>query len=591
VKPGAAAAPAEGLKLQDILRRNFIPIISVIGIGFLAVLLIYYLVTWTGRYMNAADLYSMGLREIDKHNYDQSEKYFQRAMDLSPSIVKCNEYADKYIKHRLYFYAEKKYKQALVLDKKDFTTLLNHAKLYVYWDKFKQAEQKFSHLTNVYPKKNNNLIKDNMGVMYLHWGRTDTERLEKALDIYDKLLSREEENLRYMAKKMEVKVLQNKFYDTKKLQQQIEAYDPRYVEKTAFSELLHFYIDLYKEAYKNEIKFEQYKDKKVNLNDNEQLYMVRTIDSVIANLFAKDSNYIWNYYESARWYDLLGEKKRALYYANQGIKKFEKTFQVNKLFNHGRLYDIQGKLHLEQDNIQKAIEAFKESIEIDSYNPMPYYYLGKINLEEIGNISKAKENFNNAILNWRGRKTAEYLSLLHQTAYTYYYHSLNNDNDVKADLRKSLNYWKELQDITGGNYFLDYLIGNTYLRLNDYHLAESKYRGCMGQLKKYMAVYEYNRGNVDKYITDRIEVLSDLYNNIAVARMGQAFSRDKPYQNRKLALKYLADSINMKDKLSGIRKSIPQVNFARLHNQQLQNTDKLKIADDFMLRSKKFVYF
>ena len=215
--------------------------------------------------------------------------------------------------------------------------------------------------------------------------------------------------------------------------------------------------------------------------------------------------------------------------------------------------------------------------------------MGKIMFNDLHNMDKANEFFNRAYANWKDKDHREYKHLLHGLAFTYYQKAKGDEPNSgplpkREKFKKSLTYWNTLKDLVGDTYLVNYAMGNTYLRLNELSLAEAEFKHSLEKLKGFYEVYKFNSGNVTKDVRNKVEVMSDVYNNLAVTQMAKAYGNLKPIHNKKDALVNVMNAIDLKDRMR-IEKGIAQANFNRMNDPRIDSVTHFKISDKYIPRT------
>ena len=87
------------------------------------------------------------------------------------------------------------------------------------------------------------------------------------------------------------------------------------------------------------------------------------------------------------YYEVRGNVFFALKDYNKAVSDYDKALSIEK----GPLtYMSRGLAYLRMDNPDKAIADFNSSTELDSSNPIPYFFIAKINMAK-GNKAMAEE--------------------------------------------------------------------------------------------------------------------------------------------------------------------------------------------------------
>jgi len=83
----------------------------------------------------------------------------------------------------------------------------------------------------------------------------------------------------------------------------------------------------------------------------------------------------------------VSDLQNAIGYAKEGIRKFPKD---------GKLYDVLGWIYYNEKNYKKAQKNFQEAIQLSPNNPLYFYHLGLLHLQN-GEKANAKDAFNQAL--------------------------------------------------------------------------------------------------------------------------------------------------------------------------------------------------
>lgn len=572
------------------IKKRLLPIFFHMGLVIAGLILIVVLSSFiflkTRKYIVADDLYQQGYEAMEEFNYKASEDLFLEAKDLWPRLKECSKYAKKYIEQGRYYDAEKKYLQALEIIPDHFDTHLNLAKLFVIRNDFVEAEKKFIELRMLQEEKkkekNEISVLEEMGKMYLKWGRLDSNKWGKANIIYTKLLEKGENKKLYHAKKIEISSQQKDYYQAKFHYTFLKKEDSTYIEAESFTIYLDFLTHVYKRDYSP--------DARTVVKKDEHLFVVQTAQSIAKNLYEKAANFLPIYSKVASWLNEIERYQEAEQIINKGLNLWEKG-DASQSVNPAGMY-VAGAIS--KYNLQRytgSIVSLEKALEYDRQNSYAYYYLGFVNAVILDDHEGARKFFNQAKEYWGNTDDPLYYDLLARLAYNYYDNVKRNgqgSSSIKPreQLKLSLNYWMELRARRGESYLNSYAIGNAYLRLKEYDMAEAEYEISKKELEKYLPYYSVNLADLTADIKKRFEVLSDIYNNIAVAKMGKSYENRQPLANRQQAMQYLVESIELKDKM-GILKGAPIANLNRVNNREVRSIDTFKIADNHISQTEE----
>lgn len=566
-----------------LLKTNIWPILRLVLAGGAALALLIWLFTWTSHYTRAYRLYSKGLTAIDERQYQASEEFFTEAFGMVPSVKKCNEYAAKYIEKGRYYDAEKKYELALTLEPKDYTTLFNFAKMYVIKEDFATAERRLREMvTNTFRGKIE--VREELGNMFIDWGRVDASKFVEGDKVFNTLLLRKEKYPLYLAKKMEIASLQRNYTNARRWFEELKKEDKSYLLPEAHGEYLTLLLNRYEERYVYSPIQEEERKVPAGYTDD-RLYLVKVLEDVGEKIYQEDKSYLPNYYTLSRWKYITRDEKQAERIIQKGISLYEKK-GAGKHFHAAELYEMGGIIKEKRGAVNDAIRLFTTSLEMNEDSPLANFHMGRISVEHLGNISNANDYFNRAKLHWNKGEGKDYAELLHGLAYTFYFKDkLARENAEKPgtpgreNLLRSLAYWNELRGQIGRNYAVEYGLGDVYLHLGENDLALGQLQAAVDNSSKHLEMlYDTSRA-LSRDLRKRIEILSDLYNNLGVAEMGMVLKNREPAYYRRSAINHFINAIDLKERLS-LPRGIPTANFQLLKQGKNPDFRDLQIADE-----------
>ncbi|MBL8992557.1 MAG: hypothetical protein JNM63_04405, partial [Spirochaetia bacterium] len=149
----------------------------------------------------------------------------------------------------------------------------------------------------------------------------------------------------------------------------------------------------------------------------------------------------------------------------------------------------------------------------------------------------------------------------------------------RENLLRSLAYWNELRGQIGRNYAVEYGLGDVYLHLGENDLALGQLQSAVDNSAKHLEMlYDTSRA-LSRDLRKRIEILSDLYNNLGVAEMGMVLKNREPAYYRRSAVNHFINAIDLKERLS-LPRGIPTANFQLLKQGKNPDFRDLQIADE-----------
>ena len=566
----------EQIKKSNYFSEKQTTIFKYIAISFAALLLVFVFYQNTHKYIQAYSYYQEGFEALTYRQYQESEELFKKASQLWIRIGQFNRYAKKYFDYGRFYDAERYYLEALKIAPKSDETWINYLRLLRHLGRFGEAETLAIDGIKQFNQEKFYLEK---ALVYLDWYRTKGEKLDLAKLDFQSLLQKDSKNLFYWAKLMEINIYEDNYFQVKEIYQEIKKRKISYLEISSFKELLKYYLSIYQKKYKDHLDDGVKKD--------QQLYIVREINHLTSRFYALVPLYLPAFELIAQWYMNINKFIEAETIVNKGIAHYLKGSR-SLGYNPFALYDIKGQVKIHLEEIDQAIEAFKESINLNEKGYLAYLYLGKINLKELDNIDKAKEYFIKSFNHWSNKEGTLYLDLLSGLAYTHYYKGLDLEKGVHSTetyFKSSLDYWKEL-DFFENNKYVQYGMGNCYMKLKNYNLAIAQYLVAIKGLDKYVEEYSLNEGDVSIETRQNIYLLSDLLNNLAVAQMIQSYRGIDRDDNRKKALLNVIQSIDLKEKLK-LKKGIVNHNFNEINRNREQAINNLIISDEFLKYSLK----
>ena len=568
-------------KKQDrwVWRGSLLPTL-IYSLSLLAFLLFLLFGFYRGRkYFQAHQWYTQGHEAIERRSYVESEEYFHRAMEVWPRIDQCNRYAQAYIEQERYADAEKKYLEAIEMDSEHFMTRLNWAKLFILKGDIHRAEKELKNLLKTISSGKREHVLRELGRLYLSFSKVKPSYSQKAEDVYKRLLEIHPQDKSHHAGYLQAAVAQGQYVEAKNRYRRLVAMSEDYTDPEAYTSYLDFLIKHYRRDYSSPAPSKSGAD--------EQLDVVRTIEDLSQKLYRHSPDHLPAYSPMTVWQIMAGEYERAEGIIDRGIARFQQKGSRLPAMA-ADLYSTKGRVLYKRGDVVGAMKNFIRALEDTPDHARSHYYMGRINFLDLHNSIKAKEHYHQAKWNWEGEKGADYDHLLHGLAYLSY-REVEEGSEIDVRVRRQkltqcLNYWMELADRKKRHYLLEYAIGNTYLRLGEFDLAQAKYLANLPDLGHYLDQYIEASGDVTPDIRRRIEVLSDIYNNLSVAHMARALKGERPRANTQKALECVIDAIELKNKL-GLAKGIPQVNFNRINDARIRDATSLLVADRHLLRT------
>ncbi len=579
-------------------------------------------------YTRSVILYERAYRAAANGNVIISEEYFNRALAVYPRPRPIHRIGKLYHleKHQLPA-AEQKYLTALQVSPAHKTTLLSYIALLIHGKRFDEADKRLEQLKTDYGTQALD-IRELDGEYHIAWGRQTTAaaarrtRLERAKFIYSELINEGRAYARrsfYLARLLETSSLNHEFANAQELYEKLHMRNSSYLEARAFTTYLDYLSSSY--AANNNMFGGAELSSSARATKNNQL--VNHAENVQRKLYAAARNYLPFYYTAGRWNLVTGELNRARQWTEQGIALHERSHAPFE-FEPAVLYGLTGELQYRLGDIPAAETLFERALTLYAGEPTANYYFGKLELQHRSNYAIARRYLLRALehLDYYARplpvSSGAYLDLQYSLGYTHYAEyrasrtaekqtAANSDflpatvelvptlpqpdpialaeqnTSAEIQLERALVYWNELlaHPQLQHRYILDYAAANTYLRLGRYALAEAKTQQAITELSASYEHYTKHEGAVTEELHHQVSILSDLYNNLGVAKAEQReLVSSNPYALKQAALENFINAIIIKNKLE-LLSGPTHANFNTL-NYESQERRGFLIADQYI---------
>ncbi len=556
---------------------------------------------FTRDYIKSYRLYALAEKNIEGNNFVKGEEYFFDAFSLKPNIVKTREIAELYEKKQEFLRAEEKFKLALSLNKNDFATLLSYGDFFFRQKRYAEAEVVYrQYLENTSDFSLSEIIDESqvvflerLGVNYIKWGEEDPNQFTKAKDIYDNLHQKNpDKKLFYYAKLLQINALTKNYNEAKAFYLFIQNDEASAGEKIFLEPYLD-YLDFLNETFKNYQSLEYLEFVQKNLSEENE-YLVSSITTILELLESAYPDNSRVFLEAAKWEKNTGNDNKAVALALKSLRLYEEDPFTNPIPDE--LFSFLGELSYENKSFLEAVDFFENALDYNPSNPLANYYLGKINALEPDNYQASLAFFERALNNWQEVKNGpQHLDILYNLGYLNFLlgkEKIDSQTEFQDNFTKALDYWTDLSENISKDkdYLVDYGLSLAYLHLEKYDLAEATLLLHLEELENNYTIYQ-SRKEGPGPLTDlenRLYVLSDIYNNLAVVNLKKALDNNQIISRKDFqdSLNYFINAISIKDKL-GLLTTIPSSNFNAINNRTLNSDlkDYFQIAESFLPNS------
>ncbi len=531
-------------------------------------------------------LYALAEEEINNNNFIDGESYFAEAFAVRPNITKIREIGETYESKQEYQKAEEKYQLALSLNPKDFPTLLSYGDFFFNQKKHLEADEVYQRYTedvgaiNVLSSEEKTMW-ERIGENYIQWGKVEPTQFEKGKEVYDYLEGvNPERKLFYYAKQLQIRALNQNYNESKIYYSLIQKENDRAIFFKPYIDYLSFLNNFLKNI--NSVEYADFIRSNLSEENN---FIFSAFQHILFLLESKFPNSHELFFEAAKWEKNILDNDKALSLGLKALRLFEEN--KPKDFEVDNLYAFLGELNYIKKNNLNAINYFESAIAVNPQNPIANYFLGRINYFDLDNDAKALPFFEAALRDWQEIKNGpQYFDILYNLGYINYEMGKANTSGEarKINYEKALVYWNELAENISleKSYLVDYNLGLVYLSMEKYDLAASTFFLHLNELENNYRDFKNNQDNFVLELERRIEILSDIYNNLGVIELnkslvGQTVIDKETFQS---SLNYFINSISTKNEL-GLLSTIPTSNFHTLNDTSLNQNIKsaLQISD------------
>ena len=539
------------------------------------------------QYSKSMHFYNQGLVDLKRGHFLESENNFNRGLESYPNIKQCNKYGELLIKKKYFQKAEEKYQKALEINPYHYKTLTNYVNLFIRQRKFSEAEKIYSNYLNVrYPKDYKILTW--WGQMYIEWGKKDSSKLLVAREIYQSF----PQNRKYIpllaAKNLNIDFLQNKYKLAKERYSFLAKHYSKYIDLVSYLNWLNYLLDFFQkimidqERQFNQISKQQFQSDQVMIHNN----IVTILDQLKTSKYKNDPYYI---YLKSKWHFLNKKYGLAEKQSQAGLRHLRKN-EAPYYFEKSDLFLMSGMSKYMQEKYLSAVNDLKLAININNKNFLAHYYLGNIYALQADDLEEGIKYYENAFAYWQTNKNQKnYYKLIYRLGYFNYKMGLMIDQSEDAQqqqdfFQKSLKYWNHPRLFNSQDQFLEYCLGLVYLKLAQYDFAYAIYAQ---QLERFLPLYhKYERiQTIDNLQESKnLKLLTDIYNNLAIALLGRKHSTADSLQrikSRTMALNYFHISTKLRKKLN-INESDSTINFNLLLRDENLEIPIFKISDSLL---------
>ena len=518
--------------------------------------------------------YSKAISEFNKINSQQEKYYFDKAFSYYPSLKRSLKFTQKYLSNREYDKAEDMYFFLRdIFGDENKLLMYDVGQFYLQIKRYKDSEKVYSNIINIYPE-DEQLISA-WGEMYLSWGDVNRSQYERSKNIFKSLLKNNKNKKYYIAKLMELETKTQQDQEAIKLFNYLNNLDENYLEVKSHTIFLNFLIDKYKlNSYQKQFSLENLKNN-FSLVHTKIRYIITTLSQ---NLYERYPDYLPIYTINTKWYVFLKDYKHGERLMQEAFTVLEKKGSLKTKASQSEMYSIMGEIKYKQNKVSDSLYFLNESLKYDKLNTKANYYQGLIHLNDLNQIYQANEYLKiaekqNGLLD--AYQNQKLLSALAYINYKLYLEGLNKNEDTQNNvnyLDKSIVYWLDLMKYAKRKHGILYALGSAYAYKGDYKLAI----GYLKSSESLLGDYANLETQENSFFKQKLAMLSDVYNNIAVVHSYEKFlNATNSYYNKEKefqANKYFIDSIALKDKINENKGKV-------FVNYKLFQKDKYKIND------------
>lgn len=533
-------------------------------------------------------LYENTIIAIKEDRHLDAESLFNEAYKLKPDIHYTIEIGMAYAKKGMITEGEKKFNLLLNDFPIDLDSLLANAAFFRKLKRFNKARNILNKTRRFYP---DNIAQMNEEVNLLITEGKNLKNSDKSHKLWEqaeKIISDlsvidPNNNFKYLQKLVVLSALNHEFNRAKNyfilLKEHKEPYE---------IESMSIYLDYLMDVQEDNQKKSFIKQEK-KITDLEQAYIVSIVYSILDNLKRNYGEHYDIELLQSRWEKVIGKSELALKHAQRGLDliEIENNYFLND--NKVKALNIIGQLYIKKNENILARNSFKKSLEVNSQDPLANYYLGKLNFLNLHQYLTSYEQLITAYNEWNDPNSIRYADILYTLGYIDLHigKSIPNIPDPEKQktrqkhFKRSITFWSELAklNIKGKNYLVDFNLGTGYLYLQEYEMAEIFYESNL-ELLEPTVKYFNNKNDIfireTGFKREELQILSDTYNNLAVAQIGKNSSGSPtPIDINGEAIEYFISSIILKDKI-GDFKGIPYANFNTLNDYPKNNLAFIK---------------
>lgn len=555
---------AKKLGWQGSTRESTIFVSGVLLCVGLSIFAIGYKYLW--KQVRGGYYYRMGISCIRQDLYTQSDEYFEKGMLISPNLGMCLRYGNLYEEIRYLEKAKEKYVRATTLQESNLLARLGLVRVFLEESDVLEAQNAVNKALEFHPKDMQ--VKIALAEVFVEKGKKgDPRAWGEALQIYQDLLESRGQDFVLLAKKMRICSLKGEFPLAKDIYEFLKLNKPKLIYQKEHAAFQDFLISTFVSRYKGKIP---------DANPGEeQFYIIQTIRDLSNRLVSKYPGDPQIAAQSAEWFLLTGQYMKSLELLENAlmlVRPREKTNAVDRLkvlrgvnlFHLGKWEDSSQVLQNLQNSEQGGLAN---------------YYLGEIHLKQTQNFAKSAEYFGKSSSIWGKERIVSKEDVLYKSAYLNYWriqqnnaeNSLNRQdkNFKRSMLLENLENWVALSELEGETMEISYFMGNVFLEMGEPELAAAQYRLVQQSAQPFLEKFLLNPSDVGKDVLGKLQILSDVCNNLGVSYVRSPSSR-KLKNTRNISMKHFIDSIDIKDRLR-MDSGTPKANFNRLiHPEWLQ---------------------
>ncbi len=547
-------------------------------------------------------LYENTIIAIKEDRHLDAELLFNEAYTSKPDIHYTVKIGMAYAKKGMIEEGEKKFSLLLNDFPTDLDSLLANAVFFRKLKRFNKAQNILNKTRQLYP---DNIAQMNEEVnLLITEGKNlkDNDKAHKLWEQAEKIISDlsvidPDNNFRYLQKLVALSALTHEFNQAKNyfilLKDHKEPYE---------IESISIYLDYLMDVQEGNQKKSFIKQEK-KITDLEQTYIVSIVYNILDNLKRSYGEHYDIELLQGRWEKVINKSELALKHAQRGLGLIE--IENNYFLNDDKIkaFNLIGQLYIKKNENILAKDSFKKSLEVNSKDPLANYYLGKLNFLNLHQHLTSYEQLTTAYNEWNDPNNIRYADILYTLGYIDLHigKSIPNISDPEKQkarqkhFKRSITFWSELAklNIKEKNYLVDFNLGTGYLYLQEYEMAEIFYESNL-ELLEPTVKYFNNKDDIfireTGFKREELQILSDTYNNLAVAQIGKNSSGSPtPVDINGEAIEYFISSIILKDKI-GDFKGIPYANFNTLNdypknNLAFVNQRPFRIADSSIPKS------